>query len=178
MTPIKLAAAVAAALCAVAISACGDDDETTAGTTTATASGIEVSDAWARTTAPTQTSGAVYMTISAPDGDALTKASVPSAIAGKTELHETTSDGAAHGDDMKMDDEAKKDMDGMKDMKRMKEVASIDIAAGKTMTLKPGGYHVMLLELAEPITDGQKIPVTLTFKDAGTVEVEATARPT
>lgn len=171
MTPTKLAAAAAAALCAVAISACGDDDETTAQTSTAGARSVEVSDAWARTTAPSQTSGAVYLTISAPDGDALLKASVPADVAGKTELHETTSGDDAQSDDMKMDDTE------MEAMKGMKQVSSIHIAQGQTVTLKPGGHHIMLLDLAAPITDGQKIPVTLTFEHAGTVEVEATARP-
>lgn len=171
MTTMKLAAAAAAALCAVAISACGDDDDTTAKTSTATARAVEVSDVWARTTAPSQTSGAVYLTISAPDGDALMRASVPTDIAGKTELHETTSDGASHSDAMAMDETKTQAMKGMK------QVSSIHIPKGETVTLKPGGYHVMLLDLAAPIADGQKIPVTLTFEHAGTVEVEATARP-
>ncbi len=44
------------------------------------------------------------------------------------------------------------------------------------MALKPGGYHVMLIELVAPLEVGQTIPVTLTFAEAGTIEVTATVR--
>ena len=48
----------------------------------------------------------------------------------------------------------------------MREVARIPLPAGEAVTLEPGGYHVMLLELAAPLTAGQTFPVTLTFEEA------------
>lgn len=166
MTTRKLTMAAAAALCAVAIGACGDDDES--GSQSASSGGVEITDAWSRVTAPSAKAGAVYMTISAQDGDTLTKAAVPTSIAGTTEIHETSAAHGSMGDDAVGDDK----MGAM----TMKPVSSIEIPAGEDVQLEPGGYHVMLLELADPITDGETIPVTLTFEQAGEVEVEATAR--
>lgn len=172
MTITKITAAVAAGLCAVAIAGCGDDDESGGAATTATATAsVEVTNPWARITAPTAKQGAVYMTIAAPEGDTLTKASVPTSIAGKTELHETT---GGSTETMNPDEMTPEQMAAQ--MKKMKPVASIPIPAGKPVMLKPGGYHVMLLELADPIEEGETIPVTLTFENAGTVKVDATAK--
>ena len=61
-------------------------------------------------------------------------------------------------------------------MMEMREVDSIAVPAGETVTLKPGGYHVMLLQLAEPLAAGASIDVTLTFEEAGDVEVVAEVR--
>jgi copper(I)-binding protein len=58
----------------------------------------------------------------------------------------------------------------------MKEVDQIDIPAGETVTLEPGGYHIMLIDLAKPIESGDTVPVTLDFEKAGKIEVDATAR--
>lgn len=164
MSITKITAAIAAGVCALAITGCGDDDE--GGSTTAAKSGVDVTDVWTRVTAPTAKEGAVYMTITAADGDTLTKASVPTTIAGKTELHETTG-GDAH---------SSMSGDKISGEMQMKPVSSIEIPAGKAVELKPGGYHVMLLELADPIEEGETVPVTLEFEQAGTVKVEATAK--
>lgn len=173
MTITKITAAVAAGLAALAFAGCGDDDEdgTAATTATTAAASVQVTDAWARVTAPTAKQGAVYMQITAPEGDTLTSASVPTSIAGKTELHETT--GGDHGS-MNPDEMTPEQM--AEQMKMMRQVDSIEVPAGETVMLKPGGYHVMLLELADPIEEGETIPVTLEFEQAGTVQVEATAR--
>jgi copper(I)-binding protein len=58
----------------------------------------------------------------------------------------------------------------------MQEVAQIDVPAGGSVELKPGGYHVMLMKLAAPIAAGDSVPVTLTFERAGEVQVDAVAR--
>lgn len=147
--------------------ACGSDDS--GGGDKAS---VDVTDVWTRVTAPKQENGAAYMTISSADGDTLTKASVPASIAAKAELHETT--GAMGHDEMSSKDEmSSAEMD---DMTGMKPVASIEIPAGKDVELKPGGFHVMLLDLAKPIADGEKVPVTLTFAKAGELTVDAVAR--
>ncbi len=120
-------------------------------------------------TAPEAKTSAAYATIASKDGDSLTKASVPADIAGMVTLHETT-ESMSSGDGMETDDAA------MDSMKGMKAVPSIKVPAGGSVELKPGGYHIMLEQLKGPITAGQKIPLTLTFAKAGTVEVDAIAR--
>jgi len=163
--------------------------------------GVEIQDAWARTTAPGQTMGAVYMEIESADGDEITGASVPSSIAGKTELHETRdskacekgSMGAGHSMEgegsmdmegegsMDMEGEGSMDMEGegsmdMDSMKCMKQVKSIDLPAGETVSLEPGGFHVMLLDLGKPIEEGETFEVTLSFAKGDDTVAEVTAR--
>jgi copper(I)-binding protein len=173
MTITKITAALAAGLAALAFAGCGDDDDggSAAATATTASATVKVTSAWARVTAPTAKQGAVYMAIAAPEGDTLVNASVPTSIAGKTELHETT---GGDGEMMNPDEMTPEQM--AEQMKKMREVDSIEIPAGETVMLKPGGYHVMLLELAGPIEEGETFPVTLEFEQAGTVQVEATAR--
>ena len=61
-------------------------------------------------------------------------------------------------------------------MMTMAEVEKIPVAAGTTVALEPGGYHIMLMELAKPLVVGEKVKVTLTFEKAGDVVVEAEVR--
>ncbi len=76
---------------------------------------------------------------------------VSSPVSRTTELHTTIKDG---------------------EVMRMRQVQSIDVPAGGTAELKPGGLHVMLIGLSQPLTLGTKIPLTLTFERAGPVTVE------
>ena len=91
----------------------------------------------------------------------------PSEIAGMTEIHETVA--ADMGSATTMAGSATT-MGAM----TMKPVAKIALPAGKAVELKPGGYHVMLMKLAKPLTKGQTFDVELTFEKAGkqTVKVE------
>jgi len=62
---------------------------------------------------------------------------------------------------------------------RMREVKAIDLPQGKTVTLKPGGFHIMLMNLEKPIAAGDVVPLTLVVESGGkrqTVEVNAVAR--
>jgi len=86
------------------------------------------------------------------------------------------------GDEMsgdgEMDDDS--DMGGMDPQMRMQELTDgLPLPAGETVTLQPGGYHVMLLDIAEPLEVGDEIELTLDFEDADdvtiTVEVAASA---
>lgn len=167
MKRITTIAAVLVATASLGLAACGSDDDTT--TATQTAKAVTVTAPWARVTAAEAKTGAAYMTIASKDGDVLTKAAVPASIAGMAQLHETTTSGDS------MDGES---MDGPSTsaMKGMKEVSSIEVPAGGSVQLKPGGYHIMLMELAKPIAAGETIPVTLTFEKAGEVTVDAVAR--
>ena len=53
----------------------------------------------------------------------------------------------------------------------MNHVGRIEIPAGETVKLKPGGLHVMFMGLEDPLTEGENIPATLVFENAGEVEV-------
>jgi periplasmic copper chaperone A len=109
---------------------------------------IQIKDAWARATPGAAQAAAAYVTIMSATGDRLTGASTPAAQT--AELHTMTMDGG---------------------VMKMRQVDGIDLPAGKTVTLKPGGYHIMLTGLAQPLTEGQSFPLTLTFDKAGTREV-------
>jgi len=122
--------------------------------------GIQVEDAWARTSASIQDAGAVYLTIKGGTGaDRLVGAAVPSSVATSAGLHETVTEG-----------------DEGAQMMMMQEVEGIDVPAQGEAKLEPGGYHIMLMQLAEPLETGSQFTVTLTFENAGTMEVVVEVR--
>ena len=104
---------------------------------------VEVHDAWARSTVKGQKGSGAFMNIKAKEGVKLVGVSSP--VAGVAEVHE-----------MKMDG----------DIMKMRAVPALDLPAGQTVEFKPGGYHVMLMELKQPLTQGSKVPLTLYFKNA------------
>lgn len=108
---------------------------------------VEVKDAWVRSTVPGQKATGAFMTITAKEGAKLVSASTP--VAGVTEVHE-----------MKMEG----------DVMKMRAVPVLDLPAGKTVELKPGGYHVMLMDLKTPLKNDSSVPLTLVFKDAKGVQ--------
>ena len=81
-------------------------------------------------------------------------------------------------DDMDMtDDTMGDDADGTDDMDgemQMAPVDQIDLPAGETVALEPGGYHIMLVDVVEPLEDGDEIDVTLTFEQAGETTITVT----
>ncbi len=104
---------------------------------------VVVSQAWVRPAAKGQRVTGGYLQIQAQE--AVTLVGLASPVAGKAELHE-----------MKMDG----------DVLRMRALAELPIAAGETAALKPGGNHLMLLDLKRPIDKGSLVPLTLKFKGA------------
>ena len=105
---------------------------------------VEVKDAWVRTSVQGQKATGAFMKITAKDGARLVAASSP--VAGVTEVHE-----------MKMEG----------DVMRMRELKDgLDLPAGKTIELKPGGFHVMLMDLKTALPKDTTVPLTLMFKDA------------
>jgi copper(I)-binding protein len=196
--PLRMKRIVACtSLAALALAACGSDD-----------GGIAIEGAWARTSAEGQTTGAVYFEITADEADRLVAASVPASVAATAEIHEVvmadmpddgemdmgdemSDDGEMDmGDDMSDDGEmdmgddmsgdGEMDMGGMDPQMRMQElVDGLPLPAGETITLEPGGYHVMLLDIAEPLEVGDEIELTLDFENADdmtlTVEVAESA---
>ncbi|WP_129672898.1 copper chaperone PCu(A)C [Candidatus Chloroploca sp. Khr17] len=62
------------------------------------------------------------------------------------------------------------------DVMRMRPVEKIEVPAGGEVELRPGGFHVMFIDVTRDVKEGESIPVTLTFERAGTVEVNAVVR--
>jgi periplasmic copper chaperone A len=149
------------------LSACGSDDEPAAG-------GISVSDPWARATAEGQANGAVYMVLEAEDADRLVSASVPASVAAEAQIHEVV---AVESDEMsggETSGDMSSGMDGMDATMRMQEMMDgLPLPAGEAVTLQPGSYHVMLLDLAEPLVAGDEVQVTLQFAEAGQITITA-----
>ncbi len=110
---------------------------------------LEIEKPWARATPPGAAVGGGYLTIrnNGPAGDRLVGVSSP--VSARVEMHE-----------MKMD----------KDIMRMREVKGVDVPAKGTVEFKPGGYHLMFIELKAPLKQGDKVPVTLHFEKTGEVK--------
>jgi len=78
-----------------------------------------------------------------------------------------------HSMDESMDDgEMEMDMGAMV----MQQIMALDLPAGETVNLEPGGYHVMLIDLAEPLAEGDTFNVTLDFAEADDLTVEVVVR--
>lgn len=118
---------------------------------------VTVQDAWIRATVPQQKATGAFMRIDAAKDTKLVSASSP--VTPVVEVHE-----------MAMQD----------NVMRMRQVPAVDVPAGKTVELKPGGYHVMLLDLKQQVKEGDTVPLALVFegKDGKreTVEVKAQVR--
>ncbi len=74
-----------------------------------------------------------------------------SPVAGVVQIHEVKMDGG---------------------MIKMRDIDGLDIKPG-AVVLKPSGYHVMLMDLKQPLKQGESVPVTLSFQKTGTVEIKA-----
>jgi copper(I)-binding protein len=113
-------------------------------------SGIQVDHVWSRA-AMAGREGAVYLTITdTGPPDTLTGVATP--VAAMAGLHQSVDDNG---------------------VMKMRPVTSLPIEPGKTVTLAPGGYHVMLMDLKQPLKEGDSFPVTLSFSKAGQVTVTA-----
>ena len=114
---------------------------------------IEADHVWARATPGGAKTGAIYMTLvnKGSADDRLVSVSTP--VAGVAELHTSTTENG---------------------MMRMRPVEALDVTPGTPAVLKPGGYHVMLMELKGPLVTGQSFAVSLTFEKAGRIDVTAT----
>ncbi len=140
----------------ILLAACKQAPEAPAATEPA-ASTIAVTDPWSRETAEGQNAGGAFMLIAntGTAADRLTGGSSP--VAGRIEIHTMT-----------MED----------DVMRMRQLEDgLEIPAGGEVTLKPGSFHVMLMDLKQPLKAGEKVPLSLTFAGAGTVETELEVRP-
>jgi copper(I)-binding protein len=111
---------------------------------------IAIDHAFARATPPGARSGAAFFVVEnvGTTADRLVRAASP--IAGAVELHQMATDGG---------------------VMRMRALPALEVRPGEKVELKPGGYHVMLLDLKRPLKAGDTFVLTLTFENAGTVEV-------
>ena len=101
-----------------------------------------VKDAWVRGTVATQKATGAFMRLTPSANARLVEAKSP--VAGVVEIHEMTLE---------------------KDIMKMRQIPGLDLAADRTMELKPGGYHVMLMDLKQPLKGGEQVPITLVFED-------------
>ena len=118
-----------------------------------------VKDAGVRGTVPQQKATGLFAQITSTSGGKLLSAASP--VAGLVEIHEMSMDGNV--------------------MKMRGLPNGLDLPAGKAVDLKPGGYHVMLMDLKQPLKDGDTVPVMLVVqgKDGKkeTIELKAPVRP-
>lgn len=114
---------------------------------------IEITDSWVRETPPGTTITAMYMNVEnkGDEDDVLT--SVSSQISKSAEIHQTS-----------VDD---------KGVAKMEMVESVSVPAGASVQLKPGGMHIMLIDLEEPLKSGDEVEVELVFEEAGKIKVQA-----
>ncbi len=116
---------------------------------------LTVTGAWARSTPPGMTMGAVYLVIDndSTKSDRLLKLTTP--VAASAGVHRTEV------------------LDGIS---RMREVAVLHVAAGERVEFRPGGYHVMLMGLRQPLVDGQVFEIELLFEVAGPRKIKVVVR--
>ena len=103
---------------------------------------VDVQGAWLRATVPGQSGTGGFMSLRSPAA-ALQLVGFSTPVAGTAELHEMAMDG---------------------NVMRMRPVDGLDLPAGQTVELKPGGHHLMLMALKRPLTAGSTVPLVLRFK--------------
>jgi copper(I)-binding protein len=113
---------------------------------------IFVNNAWVRAMPPSVTNSAAYMTINNNSSVEVVITSVSSDIAGASEIHQ---------------------MSDTNDIMRMAPIADLHIPANGKVKLKPGGFHIMLIDLKKSLKEGDVVPVTLHFKDGNSITVNA-----
>lgn len=117
---------------------------------------VTVQDPWVRGTVAQQKGTGMFARITSAQPARLVSASSPAA--GVVEIHEMLMQG---------------------DVMRMRAIPGLDLPAGKTVELKPGGLHIMLIDLKQPLEPGKTVPVTLVVETGGkreSIEVKVPVR--
>ncbi|MBA4172289.1 MAG: hypothetical protein C0511_06455 [Hyphomicrobium sp.] len=122
----------------------------------ASAKGVTVVHPWARATPKGAAVGAAYLEIKTDEKTSDRLIGAKSAVAGKVEIHTHIHEG---------------------DVMRMRRIDGVDIKAGASHVLRPSGDHVMLMDLKQPLKEGDLLKLTLIFEKAGEIEVDATIEP-
>ncbi|MEO6354407.1 MAG: copper chaperone PCu(A)C [Oxalobacteraceae bacterium] len=119
---------------------------------------VEVNDPWVRATVQQQKTTGAFMQLTAKQDARLIE--VRSAAASTVEIHQMTMNN---------------------NVMRMRAIADLDLPAGTAVDLKPGGYHIMLVNLKHQIKDGDLVPITLVVEDKNkerqTIELQVPVRP-
>jgi len=118
--------------------------------------GVTVAHPWARATPGGAKVGGAFLEIKAAAGKGDRLIAARSPVAGSVEIHNHIMEGG---------------------IARMRRVEAIAVAGGKSVVLGPGGYHVMLMDLKQPLKEGDLLKLTLVFEKAGEINVEATVEP-
>lgn len=105
---------------------------------------VQVQDPWIRGMVETQQVTGAFMRLTSARAAKLVGVSTPAA--GMAEIHQTRMEGG---------------------VMRMRPVESIELPAGQAVELKPGGYHVMLMQVKPALQEGQSVPLTLQFESGG-----------
>ncbi len=111
---------------------------------------IKIEQAYTRATMPGQQVAGGFMKIENKGGPADQLISASSPVAGEVQLHEMSMEG---------------------NVMKMRQVKDIAVPAGGSVELKPGGLHLMFMNIKAPLTSGETVPVKLKFAKAGEVEV-------
>ncbi len=124
---------------------CGQAHAQPSGQTT-----IVVERPWARATPAGARTGAVYVTLinNGSSSDSLLGAATP--VADQVQFHSATEENG---------------------VSRMREMRTVDVAPGARVAFSPGGLHIMVVGLKQPLKEGQTFPLTLTFEKAGKIDV-------
>ncbi|GEO42951.1 hypothetical protein SAE02_70990 [Skermanella aerolata] len=117
---------------------------------TARVGDIVIEQAWARATTPSAKTGATYLVVrnSGSEPDSIPSLETP--VASHTVAHQTRQEGS---------------------VSRMSEASPLNVPPGGALEMKPGGTHIMLMDLKSGLKLGQQFPLTITFEKAGKVEV-------
>jgi copper(I)-binding protein len=119
---------------------------------------VSASDAWIRATVIQQKATGVFMQLNAKSDTRLVE--IRSSVASAAEMHQ---------------------MSFENNVMRMRQVSAIELRAATPVALAPGGYHIMLLGLTQPLVVGQHVPITLVFEARGkrreSIVVDAVVRP-
>jgi len=106
--------------------------------------GVSVAQAWARATVPGQKVAGIYLDVRSDEAAVLT--GVSSAAARSAEIHSMSNDNG---------------------VMRMRHLPRLDLPAGETVRLVPGGNHIMLLDIKRPLQAGERVPLTLIVERNG-----------
>ncbi len=115
---------------------------------------LRIEQPWAAETPPAARTGAAYLNI-VNDGEADRLLGAQAEVASHVELHTTAMDG---------------------NMMRMRKVEALEVPGGATTALEPGGLHIMLIDLRQPLRAGQNFSLTLQFEKAGALQVQIPIR--
>lgn len=140
------------------LAACQGESRTSASSETTvdgqTVSQVNATGPWCRPTPNGRDMTACYITLTSSTGDRLT--SVISPRAARSELHAVSTDG------------------GVMSMREMEY--GLELPAGETVALAPGGDHIMLMSVTVPLAEGDRVPLALTFESGAQIALEAPVR--